>query len=284
MIYNVKVIDYLHGTQVRVYSHPMGVKADDYVDDYFNPFKEEKINEEKILNKELSDIGFKEESEKAKLVDDFTDSTKGVRDKERSLLSSKNRTINSIYDIARSNEWEYFLTLTFDPDKVDSFNYDEVTKKLSTWIDNFKRRYAPDLKYILVPELHKGGRYHFHGLLANIGNCSLIDSGHTDKSDNRIYNLGQYRLGFSTVTKINDVNRASSYIGKYITKELCATTFGKKRYWTSKNLDKPTVTDLCLGIEEIDDMLLSFNDRITYEKKVENYDFGFTTTYYELGE
>lgn len=269
-VYNVRILDYLEGSQIRVYSAPMGVPKDERSE--FNLLQDE-------LNRTLTEIGFKDSETKVKLVKDFN---KGVKDKERSLYVSKNRTINSIYEIARSNEWEYFLTLTFNPDKVDSFNYDEVSKKLSKWLNNFKNRFAPDLKYLVVPELHKSGRFHFHALLSNIGNAELVDSGKKDSSGNVIYNLGNYNLGFSTVTKIKDMKRCSSYIGKYITKDLCAVSENKKRYWSSKNLDRPKVTELLLTPDEIEDMFLTFNRNIVFEKTVECSDYNCVTHYYEI--
>jgi len=158
-----------------------------------------------------------------------------------SIKNSQNRTIQKIYDYARSNEWEYFITLTFNPEKVDSFNYAEVTKKLSTWINNLKKKDSPNLKYIVVPELHESGRYHFHGLIANIGELQLIDSHKRTKSDEVIYNIGQYKLGFTTATEVIDNQRVSTYITKYITKDMVVTTKGKKRYWNSKNLKTPII-------------------------------------------
>lgn len=41
-------------------------------------------------------------------------------DIEHSQRVSMNRTIQKIYEIARSNRWEYFITLTFDPQKHNS--------------------------------------------------------------------------------------------------------------------------------------------------------------------
>lgn len=280
MFYNVKVIDYLEGQQIRVYSRPIennnidlnSIALDEDLANVQQPIDDNNNNNNICLTDSI-------DSENV-LIDDSA----GVKDLERSIASSTSRTINSIYQLTRSNYWEYFLTLTFNPDKVNSFDYDEVSKKLSKWINHFKERYAPDLKYILVPELHKSGRIHFHGLLANIGNAQLIDSGKTDNKGNVIYNLGNYKLGFTTCTKINDVARASSYITKYVTKELCTITKNKKRYWCSKNLDKPTETLLLMDNKEINDMILTFNDRIGYKKEVEvdTLAFQFKTTYFEV--
>ncbi|XCP83781.1 hypothetical protein ABXS75_11905 [Roseburia hominis] len=158
-----------------------------------------------------------------------------------------------IYDIAKSNRWEWFFTLTFDPEKVNSFDYSECSKKLSQWLKNIKNRGNSELKYLIVPELHKSGRWHFHGLFAGCDNMEFTDSGHRDKKGRVIYNIGRYKLGFSTVTKIDDMQKACSYIVKYVSKELCSVTKGKKRYWASNNCDKPVIDEYCvlMPVEEI---------------------------------
>lgn len=76
--------------------------------------------------------------------------------------------------------WDYFITLTIDPKKLDNTDFNLVSEKLNIWTNNLKKRYAPDLKYILVPELHKDKtKWHFHGLFADIGQMPLAFSGKT---------------------------------------------------------------------------------------------------------
>lgn len=162
-------------------------------------------------------------------------------DEERSAYVSYNRTKHKVYDIVRSNKWDYFFTLTFNPDKVDSFDYAECVEKLSKWLNNSRRK-APDMKYMVVPELHKSGRFHFHGLFADCDGLGFVDSGHKD-GEKIIYNVGSYKLGFSTATRIQDLHKSCSYITKYITKDLCSVTKGKKRYWASRNLTQPEIVE-----------------------------------------
>ena len=239
LIHNVRIYNYLGGQQIRIYKKPVGRCADIWDDVESTKQKKDK------------------------------DKKKGVKDEERSNVVSRNRTIQKVYEVTRSNMWEWFITLTFNPEKVNSFDYAEVSKILSKWLNHLKERYAPDLKYSIVPELHKSGRYHFHGLIADTGNMIFEDSGHKTFGGETIYNLGNYKLGFTTATKINDVSRASSYITKYITKDLCATTANKKRYWCSRNLNEVDITDYCMTREEIETMLDSLSDNIQYAKTID---------------
>lgn len=174
--------------------------------------------------------------------------------KDESVRSSRSRTIKNVYDYGRSNMWEWFVTLTFDPEKVDSFNYSEVSEKLSKWLNNLRRN-CPDMKYLAVPELHKSGRWHFHLLMSCVDGLNFVDSGHFSDTGQPVYNLGNYKFGWSTAIRLDGDMAVVSYLCKYITKELCTSTKGKKRYWVSRNLDKPEVIDHWVADMSLDDIL-----------------------------
>ena len=159
-------------------------------------------------------------------------------DDDSGLKRSLRRTRQVIYDIAQSNDWEYFFTLTFNPEKVDSFNYDATTKKLSDWLKRM-RKASPRLKYIVVPEQHKSGRWHFHGLFMNCSELGFVDSEKRTENGQVIYNVGKYRFGFSTAIELDSNKAICTYLTKYITKDVCVNSKGKKRYWASRNCDKP---------------------------------------------
>ena len=221
-MYNVRVKRFLDTEQIQVYSTEMNSNFDG----------------RKKFSKETGEIYPYERGHYEYVPFEGTQvRVTNMGDPERSLAVSRNRTINKIYDIARSNYWEWFLTFTFNPDKVDSFDYALCTKKLSQWLKNTKKQ-CPDMMYLVVPEQHKSGRWHFHGLFANVENMTFIDSGIVQKGK-RVYNLGNYKLGFTTATRIEDLHRTVTYILKYISKELCMHTKGKKRYWASRNVKLP---------------------------------------------
>ena len=275
--YNVRVFNYINGQQIRIYSNVY------MCEDKNDVFEKKKQNE-----KENPTVGISGE-EIWKNIEQYEEYIEVMREdyeiensKNRSIKNSMSRTVQKIYEITRSNEWEYFITLTFNPEKVDSFNYPEVVNKLSKWLNNLKNRYSPNLRYIVVPELHKSGRFHFHGLIADIGNMTLIDSGKRLNDGTIIYNIGNYDLGFTTATKIKDNARVSSYITKYICKELCAVTENKKRYWCSKNLNKVVIDEYILEYDEIKQMLEDLSENITYCKTTKNEYAGTSVKYVEI--
>lgn len=182
------------------------------------------------------------------LVEEVYDFEELAQREERSKAVSRNRTIQNVYSYARANVWEHFVTLTFSPKKVDRYDYKDCTAKLSKWLNNL-RRTCPDAKYVFVPEHHEDGAFHFHGLMSGISGI-LIDSGNHDKRGRVVYNVGKYRLGWTTATKCGNLEACSKYITKYITKELCELTKGRKRYWVSRNCDKPEEEVMILDAEE----------------------------------
>lgn len=228
-MFNIKVKHFGESVQVRVY-------------------------EEYVKNPMLcDDWGEKKERVVSKEFVPFLDDKVHVRDwddLERSKNVSKSRTVQKVYDYARCNHWDWFVTLTFDAEECDRYDYADVCRCVKNWLDDV-RRSCVSLRYLLVPELHKDGAYHFHGLMADDPALRFRDSGCRDKSGNRIYNLESFGYGFTTATRVKTVEGVSKYIGKYITKDLCATTFGKKRYWASRNLDLPVVEDYVFeGVEK----------------------------------
>lgn len=153
-----------------------------------------------------------------------------------------------IYDIAYENgcivPWTDFVTITFDDNKVNALNYDEAKDKLKYWLDNMRRK-SRDMRYLIIAELHKSGRIHFHGLFSNV-NWELVPARnpHTNrliyKNGSQIYNIKDFDYGFTTVSKIKNIDAVTFYITKYITKDLLDIKF-KKHYWASRNLVKPNV-------------------------------------------
>ena len=200
--FNVKKVVYLDKIEYKIFSSPIikGVNIDNHTSRYI-------------------DVGGVQ-------VNEDTGEIRSDKSINHSLYTSKNRTINKIYEYAFSNRWDYFLTFTFNPEIIDRYNYDECYKKISNFIRNFKNRKCSDLKYLLVPEMHKDGAFHFHGLFSDLPIEYLVDSG-KKSFGYTIYNFNAYKLGFSTATKVTDTKRVSSYIAKYISKELNTTLKGK---------------------------------------------------------
>jgi hypothetical protein len=169
-------------------------------------------------------------------------------DKEADLERSLRRARKRIGDYILCNEFDMFATFTI---KDDRQNIDRSKKKLLVWLRNQRVRNGK-FRYIVVPEFHKDGKsLHFHALLGNYaGGIHQATNPKTNKpliqKGNVVFELSGYTLGFTNVkligTKQEDRLRLSTYLKKYITKDMPAFE-GRQRYWVSKGLDLPLVED-----------------------------------------
>ena len=164
----------------------------------------------------------------------------------KNLDRAKRRARSALRDLARSNEFSVFVTLTLDRKKVDRYDMGEVTKILNRWLDNHVRR--DGLCYALVPELHRDGAIHFHGFFNDA--LPLVDSGHKDSGGHTVYNLPAWTLGFTTAIRLYGDRRAAvGYCCKYITK--AQEKIGGRWYYSGGALQRPRVEFCRCDFEEL---------------------------------
>lgn len=261
-IYNVRLYEFGGvSRQLRIYKRPVTKK-------------------EGTLQDHLKSITSEKKKDKRKPEERI----RSFREIEHSINVSQNRTKQNVYQITRSNRWEWYITLTLDPEKIDRTDYDLCVKTVRKWFNNIKTRICPDLKYIIIPELHKDGKsYHFHGLLANTEGLAFSDSGIRQKG-RKVFNLADYKLGFTNCTRVDDTRKVSAYITKYITKNLEISIKGKRRYLASKNCDKAEVKEYNVTPEEKDVLLFyaSAMGKIGYIKTQDVPEAGQLINYIEL--
>lgn len=151
--------------------------------------------------------------------------------RERALRRARARVL----DIARSNvDLAYFVTLTLDERKIDRYDINEQMKRMRGWLSNRVQR--DGLKYVLVPELHKDGAVHYHGLINDV--LPRKDSGtmsfgggkpfRVKRSEQAkmleagarvVYNLPEWDFGFTTAIELyGERSKAINYVCKYIGK------------------------------------------------------------------
>lgn len=253
-MYNVKAIQYPNGEiQLRKYSSPLVlIEPDNYEPDMTMFY-------ETSLDYDLNPFTGK----KTKEVDDFNYLAKLQEDNAR---RSYNRTKQKIFSYSRCATWEKFITITFNGELVDRYNFDECSRLVRKWLNN-QRRNAPELQYLLVPELHKDGAIHFHGLFANTGNIKFSDSGKRTKDKKVIYNISKWNYGFTTAIDVYNTHGISKYLAKYITKELCNFTGGKQRYYVSNNLEEPINSTFLVSDSEFPEFLEMYINSMGVEVK-----------------
>lgn len=166
----------------------------------------------------------------------------------KNMYRSKQNLIDLVYHNSMIMPWELFVTLEFNANDVDYKDFEVVSELLSKWLNNMKHQ-NPYMRYVFVPELHPtSGGVHFHGLVANCPNLikklQVARNPHNNhiiyKNKVKIYNLTNYKLGYTTASFIQNQEAVSVYMSKYMTKELIDLNF-KKRYWRSYNLEIPNI-------------------------------------------
>ena len=172
------------------------------------------------------------------------------------MLRSMRRARAKLRRLALSNEFTHFVTLTLDKEKVDRYDPKAIMQKVNRCLDNLVRRHG--LKYILVPEQHKDGAYHFHGFIA--GDLRLEDSGTIDlpweekpkrprdeqeradwlsRGGHVVYNWLQWPLGFTTALQLyGTYSAAVAYVCKYIGKQQGQRPMGRW-YYSGGGLKEP---------------------------------------------
>ena len=168
-----------------------------------------------------------------------------AKDPERSLAESKRRATAKVRDIALCNNFEFMFTWTLNPELIDRYDANIIHKKVRAFLSNAVQRKG--FAYVAVPELHdldKCGRraIHLHGL-CKLGTVkierAISPKGKplTDKAGRPIYNMLDWKWGFSTCVALDDhYERAINYVVKYIAKGN-EKIFGKW-YLSSRGLKK----------------------------------------------
>lgn len=172
------------------------------------------------------------------IIPTFYSEEEELKKKKENRERASRRASHSVEDICRSHIWFYFLTLTIGSDcGIDRYNYDDCYSCCQLFLKNLRRQ-CPGVCYVLVPEQHHDGAYHFHALIGNCDLSSMLSDSGKKAHRQPVYNFRTgWRYGFSTVTKVRKQGAVGRYIAKYITKEM-AVPKGRKRYLASNNLKR----------------------------------------------
>lgn len=154
---------------------------------------------------------------------------------ETKLDNNISRARSKVKEYALCNDFQYFITLTLDQKKYDRYSLDVFKKDLSKFINNYNGSHGTKVRYILIPEQHKDGAWHMHGLFSGI-----LDK-HLNLNKNGFLEWKQYtkKFGYMSLDFIRDRDKVASYITKYITKDLASSVkdLNAHMYYCSKGLN-----------------------------------------------
>lgn len=199
------------------------------------------------------------------------------------LEASLSRTKAAIFELALCNDWEWFVTLTLNPEYHDRKDIRSYKKKLSTWIKNYNRAHKTNIKYLLIPENHQDGSWHMHGLMMGLPEEQLHEFTEQEKipikilieikRGHKVYNWPAYQktFGYISISKTRHIESVSKYITKYITKDLGKTRIGVNDhlYYCSQGLKRSELLYMGQLTKEIDE---DYSNEYVKIKTVQSYD------------
>lgn len=157
------------------------------------------------------------------------------------FMQSYCRSRSMVLQYALCNQWDYFITITVNPDRFNRYELGPIWRYMSQWFRDY-RKVSAGFRYLLVPELHKDGAWHFHGFVAGIRPCDLsqfvpglhprklIDAGYLN------FGLLSSAVGYVSLGQLHDPVAAGFYVTKYITKEHANDDFYEHLYYCSQGL------------------------------------------------
>lgn len=171
---------------------------------------------------------------------------------ESKLTDNISRTKQKIFELAFCNPWQFFFTGTLDEKKYDRADLEKFHKDFTLFIRNYNRNHGCNIKFLVVPELHKDGKsWHLHGFLMGLPLEELVQFKIGDRMGKAIaekvskgdivYNWLAYqkKFGFCDLEPIRNHEAVAKYVTKYINKELATsvTALNAHQYYRSKGLE-----------------------------------------------
>lgn len=155
---------------------------------------------------------------------------------QEKLSNNISRAKSKCFEYAFCNSWDYFITLTIDQEKFNRYELKEYVKALGKFINNYDTHHHTKVSYLLIPEPHKDGAWHMHGLISGILPKHLV----TNKNGYLDFKLYSKKFGFCSLSPLKSHEAVSKYITKYITKEMASMPYGQRLYYCSKGLATAT--------------------------------------------
>ena len=161
------------------------------------------------------------------------------------LDSNFSRARSMVLQYALCNPWDYFFTGTLDQLKFDRYDLDAYASRLMQFIRDKRKKYNASFQVLLVPERHKDGAWHIHGLVNGLPDAALTSfepPAPRHLIENGFLNWPDYmnKFGFCSLAPIRDPVATAFYITKYISKDISqrSSDLGKHLYFHSRPLRK----------------------------------------------
>ena len=193
---------------------------------------------------------------KKDVIDGLSDSFEKRDDNIIRTRQNIRRLINSNADLNK------FITLTFSDNITDVENANLHFKK---FILRLKYKFS-ELKYLTVIEFQKRGAVHYH----MVCNMPYI---------NKFILSEIWGNGFIKINRINNCDNVGAYVSKYLSKEMGFKMFKKKKFFCSRDLERPLVVVDNLLIDKLKDLYKTRDMKPRCEKVFYNNFVGIVRYY-----
>lgn len=166
---------------------------------------------------------------------------------DKKLDASLSRSRRVVLELALCNDWAYFCTFTIGGSRYDLKTWDTQFKQ---YIRDLRKKYGLKIDYVLVPEKHKDGAWHMHGLFSDITPLlirfsTLLKNGFdvpvslAEKDYLDWWDYSQ-KFGYCSFGPIRNKVAVAFYVTKYITKDMQsdAIDVGLHLYYCTQGLNR----------------------------------------------
>ena len=181
--------------------------------------------------------------------------------------SAYSRAFSNCLDILLSNEFNFFWTGTISQEKVDRFDLNLLRKKITQFFRDQRKKYGCQIPYLIIPEEHKKGGIHFHGVvsLPYEALCRFGQGTPLYLQQGNYYNWKDYQkaFGFNSLSPIRDRKATAFYMTKYLCKD---QTFrlhdkGGHLYYCSQGLNRKSFICFVYGENDALESLIEYNGK-----------------------
>lgn len=155
------------------------------------------------------------------------------------------RARSMVLQYALCNQWDYFITITVSKKNFDRYDLVPIAKSLKQWFLDFNKKYGCKVDFLLVPELHEDGAWHFHGLIRGVARvhlCEFPNDPYRPKLK-ELHDKGylnwpalQRKVGYCSLGAVKSAVGVGFYVAKYITKGNARSGFYEHLYYVSRGL------------------------------------------------
>jgi len=161
---------------------------------------------------------------------DYTKSSSGT--KENFSLA---RARENVYRIAAANVYRHgnFKPIFFTLTTKDQLSEHKISnRKIKSFIRRFNTFLGYKIKYIIIPEAHKSGAIHYHGIFFNMPYVDII-----------YFKNNIWKHGYVDLQLPKKIKNTSAYLAKYMSKDYSTKTpLNTKLYFTSRGLYRPEIS------------------------------------------